>query len=64
MVFIIFVYSGSRDALWFSTKFEKKMAALEDETPSSPLARFQRSDPLRQSKLITGNFERLLSRHL
>ncbi|KAL4233179.1 DEP domain-containing protein 7 [Mactra antiquata] len=48
--------SGSRDALWFSKKFEKKMAALEDDVSSSPLTRFQRAVPLRQSKLIAGPF--------
>lgn len=47
--------SGSREALWFSTKFEKKMAAMEDETPSSPLTRFQREVPLRQSKVNSGS---------
>lgn len=49
-----FVYSGSRNALWFSTKFEKKMAALDDDMPLSPLTRFERTVPIRQSRLNTG----------
>lgn len=51
---VTFIYSGCRDALWFSTKFEKKMAAMEDEAPASPLTRFHRDVPIRQSKLNSG----------
>jgi hypothetical protein len=54
MFTVLFICSGCRDALWFSTKFEKKMAAMEDETPASPLTRFQRDVPIRQSKLNSG----------
>ncbi|WAR09424.1 DEPD7-like protein [Mya arenaria] len=32
------------------------MAALDDDIPSSPLSRFNRAVPLRQSKLVTGPF--------
>ena len=46
-----FIYSGSTDALWFSSKFEKKMAAMDETFPGSP--KFQRAVPLKQSKLIT-----------
>ena len=47
-----YLYSGSTDALWFSSKYEKKMAALDENIPGSP--KFQSTVPLKQSKLITG----------
>ena len=52
-----FVYSGSSNALWFSSKFERKMAAFDEESPASPMTRFQRAVPIRESKFVGGKYE-------
>ena len=50
----VFVYSGSSNALWFSSKFERKMAAFDEDAPASPMTRFQRAVPIRESKINGG----------